>query len=71
MFKKSITAQNLPYFVLLSIFLELNVSYLGILCNPLLYFQHEKHTTKTACINGHPDDEHMNFETRRRHQELN
>ena len=26
---------------------------------------------KTACTNGLPDDEHMLFETRRRHKELN
>jgi len=32
---------------------------------------HEKHTIKTACTNGLPDDEHMIVETCRRHQELN
>jgi len=26
----------------------------------------EKHATKTACINGLPEDEHMMFETCRR-----
>jgi hypothetical protein len=26
---------------------------------------------KTACTNGLPDDEHMMFKTRRRHEELN
>jgi len=26
---------------------------------------------KTACTNGLPDDEHVMFETCRRHQELN
>ena len=30
-----------------------------------------KHTLKTACTNDLPDDEHMMFETCRRHQELN
>ena len=32
---------------------------------------HEKHTIKTACTNGLPDDKHMMFETCRRHEELN
>jgi hypothetical protein len=31
---------------------------------------HEKIPYKTACTNGLPDDEHMKFETCRRHQEL-
>jgi hypothetical protein len=29
----------------------------------------EKHTIKTACTNGLPDDEHIMFETCRRQQE--
>jgi hypothetical protein len=32
---------------------------------------HEKHTIKTECTNGFPDDEHMMFETCRRQEELN
>jgi hypothetical protein len=32
---------------------------------------HEKHTVKTACTNGPPDDGHMMFETCRRQEELN
>jgi len=31
----------------------------------------EKHTIKTAYTNGLPGDEHIMFETCRRHQELN
>ena len=33
--------------------------------------KNEKHAIKTACKIGLRDDEHMMFETRRRHQELN
>jgi hypothetical protein len=32
---------------------------------------HEKHTIKTACTNGVPDDEHVMFKTWGREQELN
>ena len=31
----------------------------------------ERQIVRTACRNDLPDDEHMMFETRRRHQELN
>ena len=39
----------------------------------LLTQMHEKHNIKTTCtrISDLPDDEHMMFETYRRHQELN
>jgi hypothetical protein len=32
---------------------------------------YEKHAKKTACTNGLPDEEHMMFETCRRHEEFN
>jgi hypothetical protein len=32
---------------------------------------HEKHAIKTACTTGLPDDEHMMFQTRRGHKEIN
>jgi hypothetical protein len=57
--------------MLSSIFSELNILYLDIVCRLLLLFQHEKHTIKSACKNGLPDDEHKMFETCRRHQEWN
>jgi hypothetical protein len=37
----------------------------------LLTQAHEKVPQKTACTNGLPDDEHMMFDTRRRHEEVN
>jgi len=37
----------------------------------LMFCVHEKHTIKSACTNGLPDDENMLFEICRRHQELN
>jgi hypothetical protein len=40
-----------------------------MVCFPKM--KNEKHTIKTACKIGLPDDEHMMFETCRRHQELN